>query len=94
MMREEAILKMLCAQRKDQFMNSRIRTHAMKNLSILVVLSSCLLLPLTASAASGKCYSAKNCSGKVLSKRDAHNCKVKDRGKSWLSDVTGKCTNL
>lgn len=66
----------------------------MKNLSILVVLSSCLLLPLTASAAAGTCYSAKNCSGKVLSHRDAHNCKVKDKGKSWRSDITNQCTNL
>lgn len=66
----------------------------MKILSMLVVLSSCLLLPLTASAAAGTCYSAKKCTGRILSHRDAHNCKVKDHGKSWRSDLTGKCTNL
>ncbi len=68
----------------------------MKSLSIVITLASCLLLPLTASAsaAAGTCYSAKNCSGKVLSHRDAHNCKVKDKGKSWRSDITGQCTNL
>lgn len=40
--------------------------------------------------ATQKCYSAKNCKGKVLSNRDAHNCKVKSRGKSWR-DRDGKC---
>lgn len=39
-------------------------------------------------------YSAKNCTGKVLSHRDAHNCKVKDKGKSWRSDITNQCTYL
>ena len=40
-----------------------------------------------------QCWSAKNCTGKVLSNRDAHNCKVKSKGKSWESEF-GKCTNL
>jgi hypothetical protein len=44
-------------------------------------------------AAGQKCWSAKNCTGKVLSNRDAHNCKVKSRGKSW-SNAQGVCTNL
>ncbi|MGI9280793.1 MAG: hypothetical protein ACR2PX_14385 [Endozoicomonas sp.] len=39
------------------------------------------------------CYSARKCKGKVLSHRDAHNCKVKSRGKSWRSSA-GKCYNL
>ena len=41
-------------------------------------------------AAAQKCWSAKNCSGKVLSNRDCHNCKVKSKGKSW-SNVAGTC---
>lgn len=40
-----------------------------------------------------KCWSAKKCTGKVLSNRDAHNCKVKSKGKSWESKF-GVCTNL
>ncbi|HAI28262.1 MAG: hypothetical protein CMO07_02075 [Thalassospira sp.] len=40
-----------------------------------------------------KCWSAKNCTGKVLSNRDAHNCKDKSKGKSWESKF-GVCTNL
>jgi hypothetical protein len=44
-------------------------------------------------AVAQKCWSAKNCTGKVLSNRDAHNCKVKSRGKSW-SNAQGVCTNL
>jgi len=40
-----------------------------------------------------QCWSAKNCTGKVLSNRDAHNCKVKSKGKSWESKF-GVCTNL
>ena len=41
-------------------------------------------------AAAQKCWSAKNCSGKVLSNRDCHNCKVKSKGKSW-SNAAGTC---
>ncbi len=38
----------------------------------------------------GPCYSAKDCTGKVLYKsQHAHNC----HGKSWRSPVTGQCTN-
>ncbi len=40
-----------------------------------------------------KCWSARKCTGKVLSNRDAHNCKVKSRGKSW-SNSAGACYNL
>jgi hypothetical protein len=40
----------------------------------------------------GTCYSAKNCTGKILNKRDAHNCK-NSGGKSWLSP-DGTCYNL
>lgn len=59
-------------------------------------------VPLNASArssaavaisAQNKCYSAKNCTGKVLNHRDAHNCK-QSGGKSWRSGVTGRCANL
>jgi hypothetical protein len=39
------------------------------------------------------CYSKRGCSGKVLSHRDRHNCKVKSRGKSW-NDDRGRCFNL
>gem|GEM_PF-4672891 len=52
--------------------------------------------PLAACNASGgvqQCCSAKNCTGKVLSNRDAHNCKVKSTGKSWTPG-DGTCTNL
>ncbi len=44
-------------------------------------------------AAHHECYSGKNCTGKVLSNRDAHNCK-NNGGKSWRSGVTGQCHNL
>lgn len=39
-----------------------------------------------------QCWSARNCSGKVLNNRDAHNCKLSG-GKSW-QDRSGNCTNL
>ncbi|MFA0307657.1 hypothetical protein AB4543_17390 [Vibrio splendidus] len=39
------------------------------------------------------CWSAKKCTGKVLSHRDKHNCKVKSHGKSWTSPQ-GKCSNI
>lgn len=38
-----------------------------------------------------ECCSAGGCSGKVLSNRDKHNCKVKSRGKSW-HNAAGKCS--
>jgi hypothetical protein len=40
-----------------------------------------------------KCFSARNCNGRVLSNRDRHNCRVKSRGKSWM-DANGNCFNL
>ena len=40
----------------------------------------------------GDCYSARNCSGKILNHRDAHNCKLSG-GKSWQSP-DGTCYNL
>lgn len=40
-----------------------------------------------------ECWSAKNCSGKILNNKDAHNCKLSG-GKSWRSKTTGQCTNL
>lgn len=40
-----------------------------------------------------QCWSAKNCSGKILNNKDAHNCKLSG-GKSWRSKTTGQCTNL
>ena len=39
------------------------------------------------------CYSARNCTGRVLSHRDRHNCKVKSRGHSWR-DTQGQCFNI
>jgi len=39
-----------------------------------------------------QCCSAKNCTGKVLSNRDQHNCK-NNGGKSWTPG-NGNCTNL
>lgn len=41
----------------------------------------------------GTCYSARNCTGKVLSNRDGHNCK-RTGGKSWRSPLDGQCYNL
>lgn len=38
------------------------------------------------------CWSARNCSGKVLNHKDRHNCK-NSGGKSW-SDYQGTCYNL
>jgi hypothetical protein len=36
-----------------------------------------------------QCCSAAQCSGKVLSNRDRHNCKVKSHGKSWHAAAVG-----
>ncbi|MBF9264281.1 hypothetical protein [Paracidovorax cattleyae] len=36
-----------------------------------------------------QCCSAAKCQGKVLSNRDAHNCKVKSKGKSWHAAAQG-----
>ena len=44
----------------------------------------------SALAAEQTCYSARKCTGKVLSHRDFHNCKVKSRGKSWKNS-SGMC---
>jgi hypothetical protein len=45
-----------------------------------------------------QCCSAKNCGGKVLSNRDAHNCKDISEGKSWhpasKNGDPARCTNL
>lgn len=41
---------------------------------------------------SNECWSAKNCTGKILNHKDAHNCKNSD-GKSWRNGHTGACTN-
>jgi hypothetical protein len=46
-----------------------------------------------AAAGQQTCYSARGCTGKVLSHRDRHNCKVKSHGKSW-EDQFGTCFNL
>ena len=48
---------------------------------------------LSASEAQQTCYSGRNCTGKVLSHRDQHNCRVKSKGHSWRSNG-GACTNL
>ncbi|RLM17582.1 hypothetical protein BIY29_19085 [Brenneria alni] len=40
-----------------------------------------------------ECWSAKNCTGKILNNKDAHNCKLSG-GKSWRSKTTGQCSNL
>jgi hypothetical protein len=60
-----------------------------------VVCCSAFLLAtlLSASEAQQTCYSGRNCSGKVLSHRDQHNCRVKSRGHSWRSNA-GACVNL
>lgn len=39
------------------------------------------------------CCSARACSGRILSRRDRHNCRVKSRGKSWHA-ANGACVNL
>jgi hypothetical protein len=39
------------------------------------------------------CCSARSCSGRILSNRDRHNCKVKSHGKSWHAKG-GSCVNL
>ncbi|WP_141111405.1 hypothetical protein [Chromobacterium haemolyticum] len=42
----------------------------------------------------GQCFSAKNCTGKVIGNHQhVHNCKNAG-GKSWRSGVTGQCSNL
>lgn len=46
------------------------------------------------STGGGTCYSGRNCTGKVLSSRDAHNCRDKSNGKSWRSPLDGTCYNL
>ncbi|NMG20314.1 hypothetical protein [Brasilonema bromeliae] len=40
-----------------------------------------------------ECWSGRNCEGRILNNRDAHNCK-NSGGKSWRSRLTGDCTNL
>lgn len=40
------------------------------------------------------CFTARNCSGRIRSHRDPHNCKTKTRGKSVRNNLTGTCTNL
>ena len=37
-----------------------------------------------------ECCSARNCSGKVLSNKDAHNCKLSG-GKSWHKASSDQC---
>jgi hypothetical protein len=39
------------------------------------------------------CCGARSCTGRVLSNRDRHNCKVKSHGKSWHAK-NGRCVNL
>jgi hypothetical protein len=49
------------------------------------------------SATVQQCCSKSKCSGKVLSNRDAHNCKDKSKGKSWHPAAAGApaaCTRL
>jgi hypothetical protein len=45
-----------------------------------------------------QCCSKRQCGGKVLSNRDAHNCKDKSKGKSWHPASDGQtdaqCTGL
>jgi len=45
-----------------------------------------------------QCCSAAGCTGKVLSNRDAHNCKDKSSGKSWhpasLDGKPTKCSRM
>jgi len=48
--------------------------------------------PCNTAAGVQECCSAANCSGKVLSNRDKHNCKVKSHGKSW-HNAAGTCSN-
>lgn len=38
----------------------------------------------------GTCWSARNCSGKVLNHKDNHNC-CNSGGKSWIGDIEKKC---
>jgi hypothetical protein len=40
----------------------------------------------------GDCYSGRDCSGKIINHKDAHNCK-NSGGKSWKSP-DGTCYNL
>ncbi|NDL56015.1 hypothetical protein [Phytoactinopolyspora mesophila] len=40
----------------------------------------------------GECWSGRNCTGKKLNNKDAHNCK-NSGGKSWRSP-DGTCHNL
>lgn len=51
-------------------------------------------LDLSGAASPYRCFSAKNCGGKVISGRDRHNCKVKSRGKSWCDTRDGICYNI
>lgn len=46
-----------------------------------------------AEAERNECWSAKNCTGKILNNKDAHNFKLSG-GKSWRSRATGQCFNL
>ncbi|EJF30535.1 MULTISPECIES: hypothetical protein [Enterobacteriaceae] len=46
-----------------------------------------------ANADRNECWSARNCSGKILNNKDAHNCK-NSGGKSWRGKNSSQCTNL
>ena len=50
------------------------------------------LVPCDTAAGVQQCCSASKCTGKVLSNRDKHNCKVKSKGTSW-HNAAGVCTN-
>jgi hypothetical protein len=42
----------------------------------------------------GKCYSGRNCQGKILGKTNEHNCKSKSKYKGHSLNVEGQCINL
>jgi hypothetical protein len=68
---------------------------------VAVTLGALIFIPATPSYAASCpgpankqiCCSARACTGRILSNRDRHNCKVKSRGKSWHAR-NGACTNL
>jgi hypothetical protein len=89
----------LITETEEPFMKSKIATISAA-LAVLSLVGATSAYCANCDDASQKdkqiCCSAKNCTGKVLSNRDQHNCKDKSTGKSWrpANPPGGACVNL
>lgn len=62
-----------------------------KSLISVLLVAGISVFP-SVSFAKPNCYSAKNCTGKILNNKDQHNCKLSG-GKSWEDGRGGKCVS-